>query len=1387
MLSVADPMADSQFPGPNRVAIPRPQVGIDRLPPRRQTNEPRESMNCKSCRKRKIKCNRLRPSCEACQLFQCPCIYDAVPKKRGPKTDVLEALLKRVDGLEAKLKEKNAEDGTEMDAELEAQSAEPEQAGPSEAYEPPLKRIASASEKSPDASAEPKFASSRPSSADQTTANGTVPTETLINAYFATAHGRPYFIVDESAVRQRMQLKQLPQYLVDAMCATVAKFSAHPNGHMAAVQMSLDLAVRARRAIDVDELSVEATQALLLVCLTYIMAGKGAKAYMVLNNAIAMAVGLELHREMDAQAQATLMERETRRRLFWTCYQLDRLLACGSKRPGLISDDAIILRLPSWSSKPSSAPTEGEFFHCGSNLQYLQGSAKKSQGASGMFIDICRILGITSKYLAAGGVKGDSHFPWHSLSNLSKIRQDLDTWASGTNNAFATIESLFGQSDAAALFLSKMIYHLIHCLIYRPFLPIDLAELSGNGQHQSWQIEATTMCFLHANAITELADLAKQTGRIQMPGMTGYCIFTAATVHVHGTHYAKSPSNGDMAVFLPSSDLLTKGREMLSDLRYTWSSVEQHRENLEEICVMHGELVKALASNSIRYTPGFQLENYFDRYSDVGGSDGNGRRIDGTSFGLKDVSADFMADPYAAQVLRAVPQQPSLKRKSTGPSQPRSEMLQPSPTSTTQGAFYHNRAVSGQMTDAMHGHDGQGHHISAMRSTMEGHPMNAAGTSTAGMSGYSFSPAPMTASSGMTPLSFSPTYNYSAPMGMPGAQAMMGPATPSYDPMFGAIPTNAYGSPATWHGNHTIATVPSPSTKSNTGSTGTQGDEKDPFMTLLEQLAQNEQRFNNGTGELDFFLAGAVYQDYRSTTSSIDPLVLHERGTSLAFILLALRRCPARAGLHDDDDDGQKRSSVPHAPNGPAVALDGNLLLLGAQLARKDKPRRAQQPRDEARVLRRQAVPAALEPRKARRQRLLQEAEKDAAANRRAEAAAEAAKRAKQARADVLGVPVRQVQHVREAVVERGARRQAVEEDDRHKERHRRRRRRHQAHEEQAEPEDGRHDDGRQPKGARAPNVQRADQESAHAEARVGRDQHGAGAGRRGAPHGEHEDGRVEEQRPPRRHEPELRQARQQHAARRQDGKRDDGVRGHAVLDEEEGGQGNGRQTERERVNVRRQTVEEHDNGEALRCAEIVNPRQLLPGGAGFVEEITTAGLHVAGKANKGSHASDEGNGNLPHEDGALQMLMLRNNHASRKARVDQRDEQPSASLRRQLQHKNHTQAQDACAARARDGAADDQAGKGRCARRDERADGEQNADGNHQVTRRKYGGQAPGDGRKGRQRDEVRRREPGRGGVRVNVIRDLALDHGHARHVGSYAISMAQSWRRRIYLEGTP
>lgn len=48
-------MAMTALAGPNSdLALSRPQIGIDRLPVRRSSGEPKEAMNCKSCRKRKV-------------------------------------------------------------------------------------------------------------------------------------------------------------------------------------------------------------------------------------------------------------------------------------------------------------------------------------------------------------------------------------------------------------------------------------------------------------------------------------------------------------------------------------------------------------------------------------------------------------------------------------------------------------------------------------------------------------------------------------------------------------------------------------------------------------------------------------------------------------------------------------------------------------------------------------------------------------------------------------------------------------------------------------------------------------------------------------------------------------------------------------------------------------------------------------------------------------------------------------------------------------------------------------------------------------------------------------------------------------------------------------
>lgn len=879
-------------------------------------------MNCKSCRKRKIKCNRLRPSCEACQVFQCPCIYDAVPKKRGPKTDVLEALLKRVDGLEQKLKEKNGTEGASSPVAETAPSVTDASSNGGTSTNGDSKPKAPTIEKRPAEPIEPAPFSPTPISE----LPPVVQLDALLDTYFSRFHAKPYHILDESSVRQRLQLSQVPSYLVHAIYAVAARYTPHPSGYQSAVKLSEEYAAQSRNEIDTDEPSIDALQALLLLVIAFTAAGKGKRAYMLLTNAVGMAMALELHREVDMHAHITPVEREMRRRLFWSCYLLDQFMACGSKRPSLLADKTLMLRLPCWSPSPAVLPIEGEFFQSGSNLQYIQGSGKR-QGSNGMLIDISRILGITNRYLAAGGVKGDSHFPWHSLSNLSKIRQDLDVWASGTEDVFSSLDTLFGQPDSTVLVLSKLVYHLIHCLIYRPFLPIDLAELAmgAGGQHQSWQIEATHMCFLHANAIAELVELGKQTATIEWPAFVGYCICTAGTVHIHGAHYSKSGATAVMqeANLMPvaaqSADFLSREMQQLSELRYAWASVQHQRETLQNIYIAHGELVKKsmLASPAMgshpgqqqqRFSPAFHLEDFFDRYANVGGPNGQAFTFDAANLSLADVVIDFTADAYSGndlyaprlngslmQHMNTVGERPAKRRctppSSSGRKRPDLKAIAPLTTATlsnppptpalsTPGALARHPSVYPTTTpthppphpspallntpaslpphpaDHMQG----AHHHSLQDQLNE--TANSAAVAAAAAAGFALSPPSSNAPGPFTPPTpFSFAQLAPPPADSAAAQANANSPGP-YDPMFGTLPTNAFSSPAAWNGGE-IRSATSPGGRSQGSGSEGPSSEKDPFLSLLEQLAESEGARNGGTGsaggsEIDFFLSSSV-------------------------------------------------------------------------------------------------------------------------------------------------------------------------------------------------------------------------------------------------------------------------------------------------------------------------------------------------------------------------------------------------------------------------------------------------------------------------------------------------------------------------------------------------
>ncbi|KAG5972825.1 hypothetical protein E4U58_006101 [Claviceps cyperi] len=629
-----DPAAGDTVP----ITVPRPQVSIERLPTRRQSNVPRESMNCKSCRKRK---GQLSKGKGANSLSVREQIKYAVPKKRGPKRDVLEALLKRVDGLEAKLAGKHGHQDltkTEVSGKGPLDNERPtDDAGSAS------KRIATETSDRPPCEDEAREATDGAKNLHASPAD----TDAFLYAYFTRLHGRPYYVLDETTIRQRVRLKQLPDYLANAIWAVASRHTPHPDGFQGAAKSSEYYASRARQSLDTDEPRIESLQALVLLVIAFTASGHAKKAYMLMSSAIGMAMALELHREISAEAQVTLVDREVRRRLFWTCYLLDRYQACGSKRSSLISDACIALRLPSWCSSPSSLLIDGEQFQRGSNLQSRQGSTNRCQDSMGMLVDISRLLGWSNQYMAAGGVTGDSHFPWNSSSTLSQIQQELDVWASGAKPV-ANLHSLFSQSESTIVFLSKLIYHLIHCLMYRPFLPIDLAQLSGDGQHQSWQIKATDLCFIHANAIGELVDATRQAGTVEWPAMVRYCICTSATVHIHGAYYTTpSAYAGDVHVFAPAARFLTQETQALKEQHGTWATAQHHSEMIQQIYIAHGELVQAMVSGSMRHTPGFHLEDFFDRYLNIGGARGRSYRFDPAYLSMAEVVGESKGTRYA--------------------------------------------------------------------------------------------------------------------------------------------------------------------------------------------------------------------------------------------------------------------------------------------------------------------------------------------------------------------------------------------------------------------------------------------------------------------------------------------------------------------------------------------------------------------------------------------------------------------------------------------------------------------------------------------------------------------------------------------------------------------
>jgi hypothetical protein len=301
--------------------------------------------------------------------------------------------------------------------------------------------------------------------------------------------------------------------------------------------------------------------------------------------------------------------------------------------------------------------------------------------------------------------------------------------------------------------------------------------------------------------------------------------------------------------------------QQLSELRYAWSSVQHQRETLQTIYGCHSELVKSLASSPMRYSPVFHLEDFFDRYSDLG------QFFDGAHISFADILVDPTQETYTGHDLYA-------PRSNSNTSLSSNTLNDPSPTLAKRKQSSASRKrhldLKLQHANSHSQRNGTNHAHSENMLLTPSHTLDSSShlDPNMGMQQQSMldpTPTPITPfppdGSGMPNLSqtpFSPPYAFSS-LHQPE----------SYDPMFGMGQMGFYPSNSTPNNGLSGGSGNGMGVNGNGMGTGVQEGmtpgarsegqstegEKDPFLSLLEQLAENEHS-RGGPSELDFFLGG---------------------------------------------------------------------------------------------------------------------------------------------------------------------------------------------------------------------------------------------------------------------------------------------------------------------------------------------------------------------------------------------------------------------------------------------------------------------------------------------------------------------------------------------------
>ncbi|KAI8805446.1 fungal-specific transcription factor domain-containing protein [Cladochytrium replicatum] len=544
----------------------------------------RVSQACDACRRRKYKCDGVRPICTTCAKSSLECTWTprpsqeqqaAVPEKpKGPRAQYVDSLRKRLKELEALVAAgASGQPGAALPSHDGAQNGvflppppfntriedrvRPSDRNAIDAFltgsmKFPMEERLGNREKSGSRESSSSTATTDESSEDFDYSPEVY--EELIMLFFACHyHLQPLFFL-KRGLFVRTPLDQHPRALLEAVCCCAAKYSVHPTflnkGDTPKYLLGDLLYNRARKKLmaQVDNPTLVTVQGLLCVASHAMESGRASAAWMYFNMAHLSAYVLKLNVDPDELPEPmTMLEKETRRRTWWSCYITDCLVSIFVDRARIIKCGSFTTKLPVperiWDFMRKDLPPTTEEAAPPFTLQMgLAGIQNDPVRATILLLDIVsKIWSATTffKHLRDETELPPAYNEARALyfCELEAFNLELKAWYSALPTWMRQPGLVFapelGSWCPPSWYVAFMhlIYQVARILLHRPAMMVAMRDCPHVARLNEHWLECADAAFSMANLLAT-AVLPVNAPLHHLHPFTMFCVFQGALVHL---------------------------------------------------------------------------------------------------------------------------------------------------------------------------------------------------------------------------------------------------------------------------------------------------------------------------------------------------------------------------------------------------------------------------------------------------------------------------------------------------------------------------------------------------------------------------------------------------------------------------------------------------------------------------------------------------------------------------------------------------------------------------------------------------------------------------------------------------------------------------------------